>query len=401
MSSWSRLAALASLVLLLGCPPDDGSVPQAFPVLDATPAPAEGSAPPAPGDDREVFRVCTILPRSGPEVDTGAEIRRGIDIAISEIPNDARRRFDWTHKDTKSTEGGALTAFQACFNEGHHAVIGPVAPAGTTALIPVAAAHDILLVVPQVAAAVPVGWSGSLVAISPPSLEMGRLAAENARAARGLRKGAVLHVGSVFGTSLRDAFRDTFESVEEGGVFVGARELPPDDPDAWAAAAKELRAAGAEALFVVGPPDASKAVARYVGTEDGVQAWFVDWSMQPPVLEAAAPGGLNRVHWLNRNQPTGGFEGKYVQLHQAKPEFSAGSGYDAVKLLQLASEASDSTWHEDLLKQIEGMKAIPSAFGTGAMVEQGGVDFEDVGGYSVVEPKKMPDADVWIFGGHE
>ncbi len=392
------LAALAlALVAGSGCPPDDGSVPQAFPVLE------DGATPPAaaaPTDDKEILRICTILPSSGVSKDIGAEIRRGIDIARSELGTGTKRRYEWTDKDTKSTEPGALAAFQECFNEGHHVVIGPVHPAAVTALIPVAAAHDILVVIPELGAAVPSVWSPNLVAIAPTATEMGRLAGRNARVDRGFTKAGVLHVPKIFGESLRDAFSKEFLGAEEGGTIVGSRELAPDDPEAWAAAAKELMGKGAEALFVVGPPEPSKAVAAAVA-DAKTHVWFVDWAMHPPVLAAAGDKARSHVHWMNRTLPRGPFEAVYRERHQARPEYSAGAGYDAVTIVSLASEASKSTWHEDLGAEIGKLTGIPSAFGTGAMVRQGDILYLDLGGYRLIEPVPLPDTDEWVFGGFE
>jgi len=392
------LVPALSLLLFTGCPPDDGSVPQAFPVLDE--GEASGRVPAGGSDDRQVVRVCTILPSSGVSKDLGAEIRRGIDIAKASIDPKGKHRFEWTDRDTKSTEPGALAAFQSCFNEGHHVIIGPVHPAATTALIPVAASHGVVLIIPELGAAVPAGWGPNLAAIAPAATEMGRIAGRNARVERGLTKAAVLHVPKVFGEGLRDSFTKEFTSGEEGGTVVGRRELPPDDPEVWVQAALEFAKQGAEAIFVVGPPEVSKAVAGVV-SQAGVHAWFVDWSMMPPVLAAAGPEARGQVHWVNRSLPTGDFAAIYRERHQAKPEGSAGAGFDAVRITELAANAAKSTWHEDLSAEIVKLKGIPSAFGTAEMVNEGGITFLDLAGYRLVEPVPLPDTDEWVFGGFE
>lgn len=407
---------LLAMPLSLGCPPEDGSLPPTLPSIDptpaadaadgATPAASEGGATPAATDApvKDIVRICVMLPASGPSKDVGAEMRRGVGIAQAEIAEDkeASRAFQWTEKDTKSTEPGAIAAFQACFNEGHHVIVGPVHPAGTTALIPVAASHEVVLVIPEIGAAVPSVWGKNLFAIAPPATEMGRLAGRDARGARGFTKGAVLHVPGVFGTGLRDAFEASFLAAEEGGSIVFKEELAPDKPEAWAAAATRAKAAGAEAIFVVGPPDPSKAVAAGLVDDAGkAHVWFVDWAMHPPVLEAAGASGRGRVHWLNRALPKGDFETQYVARFQARPEYPAGAGYDAVKASAMAAVAAPSTWHEDIAATLKDAKNIPSAFGAGAMVEVDGLTYEDVAGYRLIEPLRLPDSDVWVFGGFE
>lgn len=407
-ATWALL--LLASFLLLGCPPEDGALPPTLPSVPpgATPSPTPSSAdatPLPPGaEPKQTVRVCVMLPASGPSKDIGAEMRRGVGIAQAEIGANAgaARVFQWTEKDTKSTEPGAIAAFQSCFNEGHHIIVGPVHPAGTTALIPVAASHDVLLMIPEIGAAVPSVWSENLFAIAPPATEMGRIAATNARGERGLTKGAVLHVPGVFGAGLRDAFEKAFLEVESGGSIVAKTELPPDDPAAWAKAAVDAKAKGAEAIFVIGPPEPSKAVAGTFADDAGTaHGWFVDWSMHPPVLEAAGESGRGRVHWINRALPRGDFEARYVERFQAKPEYPAGAAYDAVKASALAAIAAPSTWHEDISATLKETKNLPSAFGTGAMIEVDGLWYEDVAGYRLIEPVKLPDSDVWVFGGFE
>jgi ABC-type branched-subunit amino acid transport system substrate-binding protein len=229
---------------------------------------------------------------------------------------------------------------------------------------------------------------------------MGRVAARNARADRGFTKGAVLHVPGVFGEGLRDSFQKEFVATEAGGVMVEARELSPDKPEQWGAAAKELVAAGAEAIFVIAPPEPSRQVAQAVaGTS--LHAWFIDWSMHPPVLDAAGSDGRGQVHWVNRTVPGADFESKYTGRHQARPEYSAGAGYDAAKITSLAANVAKSTWHEDISATMADLKGIESAFGTAEMVKQGGLVYLDRAGYRLIEPVPLPGTDKWVFGGFE
>jgi ABC-type branched-subunit amino acid transport system substrate-binding protein len=417
------------IAILAGCPPDDGSVPT-FPGLDVTPPSAAGPA--ASGDPSEsaggpesvgaedgtpagtpaalakmrmagseTFKVCLILPGSGPSRDVGNEMRRGIAIAIAEIERDKDRvrTIQWVERDTKSTESGAVAAYHSCFNEGISVIIGPVHPAATTALVPVAAAHDAILLIPEIGAALPSEWSDNLFSIAPPATDMARIAAENLAGERKLKRAAVLHIDSVFGSSLRDAFVEQFK--ENGGTVVATHELKMTSPDTWAAAAVASAAAGARALFVVGPAEPAEAIAHAMtGSEmRDVHTMFIDWAMHPPVLRAGG-NAVPRMHWVNRPLPQGAFNLAYVKSHQAHPEFPAGTGYDAAMLAARAIEAADSLWFEDIAAKMMNDRGIPSAFGTGAMVMKRDIRFEEVAGYRVVEPQQDSISERWIFGGY-
>ena len=262
------LFAVAILALLTGCPPDDGSVPPTFPI-DSTPPPYGVGAPPLVPDGREVVRVCVLLPSTGASKDVGAEMRRGMAIAQAEIAAQPwrTRAIEWVEQDTKSSEAGAVAAYQRCFAEGFPLIVGPIHPAATTALLPVAAAHDAVLVLPSIGAAVPTTWGEQIIAVGPASADMGRVAAKDAAEGRQLRKAAILHPPGIFGTNLRDTFIPPFETA--GGEIVMARELDPSQPQAWRSAALEAGLQGATALFVVCPPEVAAEVLA-AGLDEGL-----------------------------------------------------------------------------------------------------------------------------------
>ncbi len=421
MRSLKRLPALL-LVLLLGCPPDDGSVPPSFPGLDETPAPAPAAAgtpaaeadatpaatatPPPARQDRpvETVRACLLLPGSGPARDEGAEMRRGIQLAEAQLEAEEwrTRKVVWEEHDTKSSEPGAVGEYMKCIASGVPIVIGPVHPAPKTAIIPVAAAHDAVLVIPEVGAAVPTLWNKNIFSIAPPSSDMGGRAGRDADKARGLKKAAVLHTAGVFGEGIRDSFKKAFEA--EGGAVVEAVALAENKPEAWAAAAKKaVLEQGAEALLIVGPADPALEIARTLDSNGMLQAqvWFIDWAMYPPVLDAAqAANAIQRVHWVNRKRPAGEFAERFEAKYQAKPRYEAGSGYDAAMIVADAVENAKSLWFEDIAAAINETKGYHSAFGTGEIVDERGLTFLDVAGWRILEPATDPDSTEgkYLFG---
>ena len=413
MSQFSVARWLPLLVVFgLGCPPEDTLPPLAFPGLQGpgatpevapSPAPTEGGTPAAVGVVAESVRVCLILSDSGPAADVSAELRRGMTMAREEVDRQPGRirLIQWVEKDDRSTEPGAVAAFQECFAEGVPLIIGPVHPAATTALIPVAAAHDTMLLIPELGAATPTSWGKNLFAIAPAAVDMGRVAAANAARERGLQKAAVLHVPSVFGEGLRDGFTEVFAANK--GQVVAAKALAMDRPEDWGRAAQEVvDKDGAQAIFVVGPAEAAEAVARVLAlpTMKGVHAWFIDWAMQPPVL-AAAGEATARVHWANRAVPRGAFAEAYQQRYQARPLYPAGSGYDAIRFAAQIIDSAPSTYFEELARVAVEVKGFQSAFGVGGIVQERGMTWLDIAGYRVIEPVQDPASSRWMFGGFE
>ena len=377
-------------------PRADGSVPPTFPVLRATPPPA-GSTTPAP--DKELVRACVLLPSSGDASDLGAEMRRGMAIAQAEVAAQAwrTRTFEWTEHDTKSSEPGAVAAYQRCFLEEYPVIVGVVDPSAITALLPVAAAHDAALVIPRIGPAIPTTWGEQVVAIGPPASDMGRVAAKDAREGRLVERAVVLHTPGVFGETLRDAFVAKFESGD--GAVLSTRALPRNRPDAWRSAALEAGLAGADCLFVVGPHPVAEAVAGAMNDEPLARShvWFVDWAMFPPVATAAGEEGYKRTHWVNRLLPTGEFAQTYLARYQAEPEYAAGDGYDAILVAANAVESAERPVPFEIAAAARGLRGVPGAFGSASMITSGDLVYEDAAGYRVFEPRVSEVTANWVF----
>ena len=323
-------------------------------------------------------------------------MRRGIQLAQEQIKREEWRSrvVTWEEHDTKSSEPGAVAAYMKCVASGVPIVVGPVHPAPKTAIIPVAAAHDAVLLIPEVGAAVPTLWSDNIFSVAPPASDMGGRAARDAARAKGLKKAIVLHAPGTFGEGIRDSFKKAYEA--EGGEVVDTLGLAENKPDAWAAAAKKaVLEQGAQAVLLVGPADPALEVARSLDTNGMLQAhiWFIDWAMYPPVLDAAqAANAIQRVHWVNRKRPAGEFATSFEATFQAKPRYEAGAGYDAAMLVANAVESAKSLWFEDIAVALKATKGYASAFGTGEIVDERGLTFLDVAGYRVLEPAADPDS---------
>ncbi len=415
---------VAACCLLPACPPNDGAV--APPVVDLkglnsgtapgpdsvtrTPANSETAVAAAAGPGKqtpaalaESLEVCVLLPSTGESAEEGAEMRRGMAIAQSQVKAEKwrTRKINWTEEDTKSTEAGAVAAYHECMMRGTPIIIGPVHPAAVTAIIPIAAAHNVVLIIPDLGAAQPSRWNSNLFAIMPPATDMGRVAAHNARVERGLGRAIVLHTPEIFGQSLSKAFIETFKAGS-GGEIVATTALSPKKPDAWTSAAIETAIkTEADAIFVVGPGEVAEPLARALNTQplQNVQAWFIDWAMYPSVLQAAGKA-VQRVHWVNRSLPRGDFEDIFLSRYQAYPNFAAGAAYDSVVLAATAVQNADSLGPKHIAIAAGKAKGMAGAFGSGSMIQERGVTFEDVAAYRPVEATREPDSETWIFAGY-
>ncbi len=393
-------ALLLALPLLFGCPPDEDTVLAPYPGPDATPTPAV-AAPRVPTG--EPVRLCVLLAKTGAAKDEAAEIRRGMRMAQERVDGEAwrTRSLTWEEHDTRSSEPGAVAEYMKCVGEGVPVAIGPVHPAAKTALLPVAAAHETVLVIPEVDSAVVSVWGENTIAVAPPNTYMGRTAARNMAKERGIDKAAVLYAPGVFGEGIRDEFIKSFEA--DKGSIVAAVELDPAQPDAWKTAVSEVvLQKDAVGVFVIGPAEAALEIASTLDDNGMLEAqiWFIDWAMFPPILEmAAGKGAIQRVHWVNRKMPAGDFAKDFQARFQTRPQYEAGAGYDAVLLVADAVEKAKELTGVEIAAAMGQLKAIPSAFGTGAVVGSRGLRYVDVADYRILEPGKDPESldGSWMF----
>ncbi len=389
---------------MLGCPPDDGSVPPTFPDLGTTPT-ASTAPPPSitPDPAKEKVRACVLLPSSGSAKDVGAEMRRGMAIAQAEVAAQAwrKRAIEWVEQDTRSTEVGATAAFQRCYTEGFPVIVGPVHPEPVTAILPVAKAHDALLVIPRIGAALPSEWAEQAVAVGPAATSMGTLAAKDSLEGRQITTAAVLHTPGIFGSTVADAFVDRYKAG--GGTIVSVTELEEGKPDAWRSTVLEAGTKGARAFFVVGPHAPSEAVASALNDDPlgGAHVWFIDWGMFPTVATAAGEHGYRRAHWINRLSPQGEFAATYVTRYQSQPDYAAGDGYDAILVAANAIEAAPEPTPAALAAAARELKDIKGAFGEGEMTADGERTVSTSASYQVFEVTVEEVTAHWVFSPSE
>ncbi len=372
-------------------------MPPAFPDLADPPVPPPPDITPDP--NKEIVRACILLPSSGSAKDVGAEMRRGMAIAQAEVAAQPwrTRGVEWVEQDTRSTEVGATAAFQRCYAEGFQVIVGPVHPEPVTAIIPVAKAHDALLVLPRIGSALPTEWAEQVVAVGPAATSMGTLAAKDAVEGRQISKASVLHTPGIFGTTLKDAFVARYTAGQ--GTIVSTHELEAGKPDAWRSAVLEAGLAGARAFFVVGPPEASEAVASAMNDEPlgGAHVWFIDWGMFPTVATAAGEHGYRRAHWVNRLLPTGEFADTYLTRYQTPPDYAAGDGYDAIMTAANAVEAVKEVTPAELVAAARALEGLKGAFGEGSMVADGDRIVADAAGYRIFEVRVEDVTANWVF----
>ena len=384
----AALAALLALPLLLvSCSSGDGG---------DLPKPGDSSKRAAPLVE---FTICIVQPEAGntnpavPEILAGIEVGRAAIDAQTEAP----RTLLWLEEKSGGGEQSIADALHRCLVAGSVATIAPIEPELAIPLIPVATASEAFLVVPQLGPGTIEPWGPTAVAVAPGPAEMGSVAGRDATA-RGHGEAAVLRVAGDFGGELGAAFGAAV--VAGGGGVVADRELDPAANGDWLVAAREAAAAGATALFLVGPPEAAAAVAAGMGEAPlkGTDLWVIDWAMQPTVLSAATAEARGRIHGVFFPRPRGVFEVEYQSRFSEVPSPLAAVGYEAVMLAARAVRSAPSHQATDLVRALEASGDIQTAFGTGTVAAADGIVRLGSSRRVIYEARKDPaDPEAWYF----
>jgi ABC-type branched-subunit amino acid transport system substrate-binding protein len=240
-------------------------------------------------------------------------------------------------------------------------------------IIPEAAGHEIVLILPRATWAAAAGdWGRNVFAIAPPIDDMGVAIADQIRPS-GPAQVAVLRVGGSFGERIRDSFVAGLASGEPPDLTDVV--LDAADPAVWGRAASERAAAGDRALLLAGPPSAATAAARALGEPgmEDVQLWLVDWGLAPEVLVGLPPGVRARIHGVGEPALDPLLEQRFGEALPAP----VGAGYDAIRrAAQAAARAPGTDW-EALSSWLLLTPDASSAFGSSRFVQRRGLTVLD------------------------
>jgi ABC-type branched-subunit amino acid transport system substrate-binding protein len=260
-------------------------------------------------------------------------------------------------RDDTSTTDKAREVAQALIDLGVPAIIGPV---NSTRFL--AGAEKTVA-----AGRVQIGGAATSPAITslddngfvfrtvPSDVNQGRLVAARAKA-KGFTKVAIMHVNSVYGNGLADAFVSSFTegggTVTDNHTYTTFVESPPTS---YASELSAIYANTPEAIFLIGETKASAQIIKdYVNAPPtpGV-FWFFSDSQQNEFVTAAGASNFTFQHEgiLSGTPQTtqyNSFKAAYKARYNEDPIGNVQNFYDATYLLALAMSAANSTNPTDI-----------------------------------------------------
>jgi len=351
------LFLLTTIVLLAssGCKKDEPSTP------------AEGGA-----TQRTTLTIGAILPLTGDAGAYGQSMKRGMELASSQVTGDLEILFEDSQADPKQ----AVSAFQKLRDVNKVSLIlGPFTSGETLAVAPLAE-RDQTVIISTGASAPEVSDAGEYVfRIVTSDLYDADVVARYVSSELQARQPAILYINNAYGRGVHDAFRAAVADI--GGTLVAAEAYHPSAVD-YRPIIQRVAAANPDVLFLVGHQEMGRMV-RLI-REAGIDVAIMSTGLfEDPAIVQSAGAHAEDVHYSYASfdpddaEPlVADFVRAYSERYASAPDIVAALGFDAVRLVADVTECKELPGDEmkSRLLKVQGFSGV-----TGDMTfdEQGDV----------------------------
>lgn len=316
-------------------------------------------------DDTEEVVVGVVIPVSGPSPKSGADIRRGFELAVEEINGSSlldKKKIKFVLKDSQSDPARAASAFESLVREGVPVILGPASSSSTERIVPVVSRNRVVTISPTSAARGLGGQSDYLFRVN---LNIARLSKAGVRLTReslGYRNAATI-------TNSADAFsRSSDEEIRkalaENGVRVVSAQTFSRRPGAavFPDLTAQLRAVmnadpPPDVLFIsTQPPGKTKIMSE--ARRLGLGARFVSSYITANEIgdaDGAAEGAVSFTSWSAASETplNADFVRNYRAKHKSAPTVFSALSYATVYVLAEAVADASSVDSRSIRRELE------------------------------------------------
>jgi len=323
-----------------------------------------GTRPSNPGE----LTIGATLPLSGDAAVFGKNTQEGIDLAISEINDNGGvlgQKVRVSYEDTKALAKEGVTAYQKLTTVDRvPAIIDDSVSSVTLAMAPLADRNHVVVLATGATAPQISGVSKYVFRIWNSDAYEGEVIAQHATSAMGLKNVAILYINNEYGKGLEGVFRSEFS--RRGGRIAAAESFEQSSTDVRTQLTK-IREASPDGLYLIGYPKEIGTALRQA-KELGVSAALLGTvALHDQQLVESAGGAAEGLVFPFPKDPSGTQVEKFKTTFSAKyskaPPVLADVGYDAVKMIVGAIEASKGTSGEQIRQGLTALKDYPGASG--------------------------------------
>jgi branched-chain amino acid transport system substrate-binding protein len=323
--------------------------------------------------------IGAVLPETGAAEDYGKAVRRGIDVAYSEVQaraGDLAYELELRIEDSGSDADRAAQLVSGLYSAGAYGVIAGVTSAEALAAVKVADSADRILLSPTATHPELSGSSDAFYRIFPSAREEAVTMINFANEHLKLDAVGLLSHDHANGLGARAAFVEVFKGTLLGDVkFHGGEDV--------AAAVAELLEAKPSAVFVAAAGEQLSLALRELqaqGFTANDQYIMATSALANPEVIADTGSAAERVYFTqppfnpkSEEEPLLGFAKAYREKYGEEPDLYAGQGYDALRVMTAALDEGGAVLPSDFERGFKAIADFPGVAGNIQFRESGDV----------------------------
>jgi branched-chain amino acid transport system substrate-binding protein len=351
--SWRR-RAVAHLVLML-----------AIVIILFAPFGCNGQKSSTPKEESGALSTASIaigaiLPLTGDAAAYGQSMKRGMELAFSQLPCDGKLLFEDSQADPKQ----AVSAYQK-LRDLHEVtlVLGPFTSGETLAVAPIAE-RDQTVIVSTGASAPEISQAGEYTfRIVTSDLYDADVLARYIAGKFGASRPAILYINNAYGRGVKDAFRT---AVAESSIDVVAAEAYDPSAADFRSVIQRTIAANPDVLVLVGHQEMGRVLRQIREAGSDIPVVSTGLFEDPAILKSAGESAEN-VHYSFASFDPADKEplvAEFVQLYNGKydaaPDILAALGFDAVRLAAHVTDCKQISGPEikSRLLSVQGFSSV-------------------------------------------
>jgi len=324
----------------------------------------------APGCSRDV-KIGAVISDSGAVASYGEKVKHGLELALEEV-NGSRALFNggrvvlFYRDDATIPERGRQVAQELIEDEHVELIIGAVSSRVTLAIAPLCEDKRVLLLSPASSSPEITEIGDYIYRNYPSDIREGTSMAKFAKDL-GLERIVIIALDDEWGRGLREVFTQQYESRFR--QVVGSYEFRDDDAAKFAEIATETEKLAPGGVYVVGYDPGLAEILRLLAASGLRSVIMTSSAVTRNTVELAGSAAENLVFpqstfEVDSKEPAvAAFVKSYRSRYGEDPDLYAAHGYDALKLLVQAINATESTRPDEVRIGLNGIHDYDGAAG--------------------------------------
>lgn len=349
MSCSTRFLALILLPVLASACDKEAKAPQnpqAGPPVAAPVMPAASTK----------LVVGALLPLTGPAAEAASFIRRGMELAESEIEAKDPEAFDLIFSDSKNNPATGVSAFQQLVATTKPPIVISALSSVTKAVAPLAKSSDTIVIATAVAIPGITDISDYVYRVSPDAKGVAGVMAKYA--AKECKSMGIAYINDDFGLTCVKEFEHDY--VADGRLVTIKEPFAPVEKDfrpQW----DKFKTANPECVWIAGYGPAYATLIRQMREAQVPGKLVADMTLGMPSTRKAVGDAAEGVVYVDGPMDPGFVERFQAKFHEA-PASYAGYGYDIVRILDQVRRGGGTTV-AGLKAGLGAVKDFPGAMG--------------------------------------